>query len=219
MTLCYYFGAAYASTIGGVGTLVGTGTNLTLKGIYEEMFPDSPGIEFVPYMLFNVPVSIISTIFTCFYLQFVYMGLFRPNSQAAKESTLDATGKELTTKIINQKYKELGPLSIHELSVGILFVLGVLLWFFMKPGFMPGYAELLTGLKINTATPTMFIVLLLFALPAQYNFLNFFKKGDGKIELKFILKKMKTNRFFFQFQSGTTKETEHWFNYLEICER
>lgn len=33
--ICYYLGVAYASNLGGAGTLTGTGTNLTFKGIWD----------------------------------------------------------------------------------------------------------------------------------------------------------------------------------------
>lgn len=35
VSMAFYFGVAYSATIGGTGTLIGTGTNLTFKGLYE----------------------------------------------------------------------------------------------------------------------------------------------------------------------------------------
>lgn len=35
MAIAFYMGISYAASIGGCGSLIGTGTNLTFKGIFD----------------------------------------------------------------------------------------------------------------------------------------------------------------------------------------
>lgn len=82
------------------------------------------------------------------YLQVIFMGLFRPNSADAKKIRIGKQGEVVATKLLKQKLDEMGPMSFHEIMVGLMFLLSIALWFFRKPQFITGWAELITQHKV-----------------------------------------------------------------------
>lgn len=164
--------AAYCSTFGGTGTLVGTGTNLTFKGIFEHTFPEADGINFTEWMIANIPQMLINSFLTWLYLRIAFMGYLRPNSEDAQIATIGAEGEEITNRVglqylsiflfsflictiiiivivsqvMENRYQELGPMTFHESGVAILFGLCIVLWLFRKPGFVVGWSEVITDM-------------------------------------------------------------------------
>lgn len=150
---------AYACSIGGIATLVGTPPNLSFVRIYEIIFPKGPEISFGQWAIFALPLTIIMFVFTLFFLYFMY----RPSPEMGK----------LRKDFFVQKYKELGPITRDEKKVLVLFISLILLWFFRKNieigNFtIPGWSNIMTHPTfINDGSIAIFIAVLLFIIPSS----------------------------------------------------
>lgn len=58
--------------MGGIGSLVGTATNVLLKGYYDEHHPEQ-SLNFLNFFLFAFPVSVFLIIFSWLWLGFRYL--------------------------------------------------------------------------------------------------------------------------------------------------
>jgi sodium-dependent dicarboxylate transporter 2/3/5 len=151
-------GVAYSATIGGVGTLIGSPTNLILLGVMEKLFPASPPITFFSWLKIGLPVMIILLPVTWYYLT----KHFRISGNLSEDQT-----------IIKDELKALGKMSQGEKGVMYVFLLAIFGWVF-REGFVfgetviPGWGTLL-GLNeyVHDSTVAMVCALLLFILPAD----------------------------------------------------
>ena len=105
---------AYASNIGGIATIIGTPPNVAYIGYIEKKFPDS-SVDFVNWMLLCMPMAIILLI--CLYWVMVkWLFPSRIKSDTA------------TKGLIRNEILLLGPLSVAEKRVLIIFISTALLW-------------------------------------------------------------------------------------------
>ncbi|KAI1292118.1 Solute carrier family 13 member 5 [Halotydeus destructor] len=151
---------AYASNIGGTGTLTGTGTNLILQGLLDDMYPDSSEVTFATWFYYAAPGMLIAIAMAWCVLNILYL------SGTAK------TSKEQENRIktlICKKYEELGTPSFQEMAVSLLFLVVVFLWLFRDPKFMPGWTSYLPStIKVKDATPVILVALFMFLIPANF---------------------------------------------------
>ncbi|XP_013184138.2 protein I'm not dead yet [Amyelois transitella] len=184
ITICYYLSIAFASTLGGCGTLVGTATNSAFKGIFDSEFPEyAQTVNFFWFMMYSMPPMLLMQLLVWVALQVTFMGMFRPNSEAARKVNLATSGSRNTLKVIKEQYRNLGPVTFHEKSSGLLFILAVFLYIFRKPGFIPGWADVMTTMKVKDGVTSMFIVVLMFIIPMSMDFVKFFSASASYEEL------------------------------------
>lgn len=150
---------AYACSIGGIATLVGTPPNLSFLRIYEIIFPNAPEISFGQWITFALPITFFMFGFT---LLFLYV-IFKPKQKL----------ESLPKSFFKNKYKELGSVTPEQKRVFVLFILLAVLWVFRKSidlGFIttPGWSSIFKHPEyINDGTVAIFVATLLFITPAS----------------------------------------------------
>lgn len=108
VTRGYLLAAAYAATFGGTATFVGTGTNLTFRGLFEGKFHKYGSLSFVQWTIMALPQAYLNAFLTWLYVQVAYFGMFRPNSDRAKESRIGPEGEAIAKRVrerFNKKKK------------------------------------------------------------------------------------------------------------------
>jgi len=111
-------GIAYAASIGGTATLIGTPPNLSFARILTIVVPDAPEISFARWTLFALPFSAI-------FLVIAWWTLARSHARGLQ---VDGHGKEE----FRRAYTELGPMGYEERWISVLFVFLVLGWTLRK---------------------------------------------------------------------------------------
>ncbi len=136
---------AYAASIGGVATLIGTPPNLVLAGIVQELY----GIEisFAQWFQFGLPISIILLTLCWLYLtRFAF---------TFKQKEFPG-GKAEIKRLLN----ELGTISREETTVLVIFILTAILW--IGRAYLQNFVP-----QLDDTIIAMMAGIILFLLPAS----------------------------------------------------
>jgi sodium-dependent dicarboxylate transporter 2/3/5 len=138
-TVALMLGIAYACSMGGVATLVGTPPNLSFARIFEITFPKATPIAFGTWFIMGLPLCVVM-------LMIIWLILTKVFFRVPPDVTVDRS-------IVDKEYDDLGPISFEEKSVLIIFFLTAFLWVFRKKlnlGFvsLPGWSQLIPYPKL-----------------------------------------------------------------------
>ncbi|MDY6804906.1 MAG: DASS family sodium-coupled anion symporter [Cyanobacteriota bacterium] len=111
-------GIAYGANIGGIGTPIGTPTNLIFLAQLKAVFPDISAITFFQWIIVGMPAVFIFVILSWLYLTKV-------GSPIPEDFLLSGEAE-----IIELELEELGAFSAGEKYVAILFAATAFLWIF-----------------------------------------------------------------------------------------
>ena len=153
-------GIAYAASIGGTGTLIGTPPNLVFSAVYKKFFPNLPEVGFARWMLLIFPLTLVLFGVTYFYLSHIVLG------GGKKFAAL-----RLDVRTILTELQQLGPLNRPQKRVVFIFATTALLWMFRSDIVIgtlkiPGWPGLV-GLQgqIQDSTIAIGMAMLLFVIP------------------------------------------------------
>lgn len=149
-------GVAYAASLGGIGTPIGTPTNLIFLGAARELFPNEPTITFAQWMIFGVAYLIV--------LVPVCWAVVVTTARVPKGAAIPFDQLGIARP---------GLMSRGEMTALVVCIATALLWMFradisLGATKIPGWANLFpAGKMINDATVAILMALLAFLLPVS----------------------------------------------------
>lgn len=151
-------GIAYACSIGGVATIIGTPPNAVFVGTVETLFGQQ--ISYAKWMAYGIPMAIIMLMITWVYLVKVAFPLRLKELPGGRE-------------FIMGEIEKLGKISKEEIMISVVFGMVAVLW--ISSGFLD------FG-KFNDAAIAITGALVLFILPSNYD------KGEFLLDWKTAVK-------------------------------
>ena len=156
--VCLMIGIAYAASMGGLMTLVGTSTNVMYKGFVEQQMGYTIG--FGQWMLVGVPIG-LSMLFV------IWWGmthvLYKTNLAQHKG----------VAALIDKDIKEMGRMKTPEKRMAAVFAVTACLWIFGQP-----IEDLLKPADVNDASIAIAAAIALFLIPSGR------KKGERLLQWK-----------------------------------
>ena len=161
--ICLMLGIAYAATIGGVTTLIGTPPNAVLAATVSETLGITIG--FVEWMAVGVPIALV----------FLPLGWLLLTRWLHPPGDLRGDAREL----VERERAALGPMSRAEVIVTIVFVTTALAWLMRSPKQIGAFT--LPGIQtfapwVQDSTIAMAAALALFLIPVNW------KKGQYALD-------------------------------------
>ncbi|NJP38008.1 SLC13 family permease [Alkalicoccus luteus] len=134
---------AYAASIGGLATLIGSVPNAVFAGVASQILGET--VTFTDWIIFGLPLTIILLVVLYFYMTKVQFKITQ------KASISDDFAKN--------QLKELGPMSFEEKAVLTIFTFTGLMW--ISSGFLP------ENLRLSDTTISIIGATSMFLLPAK----------------------------------------------------
>ena len=141
-------GIAYAASIGGVATLIGTPPNAILAGVVEKTYGISIG--FADWMMFALPLAVLMLMLTWAYLVHFVSPMGDTQLPGGKEA-------------IAQSLSQLGPMKQQERRVLAVFLAVACAWVFR------GVLDNEALAMVSDSSIAMAGALLLFVIPSDYS--------------------------------------------------
>lgn len=143
----------YASLIGGIATLVGTGSNLIFVQQLSILYPKYGSFPFIRWSLFCLPVSFIFLLTTWILFSIIYLRGYKLS---------------IETSFFYEEYKKLGCIKFEEVLIIFQFLVMALLWILRELPFGEniGWGFWFKPKFVTDGTIAIIIAITLFALPS-----------------------------------------------------